>query len=59
MLYTNPIDLNYKSCKHHQLQNFAPAANTPTIISIAKSKIKACPPTNAMLATLYHTTTVQ
>ncbi len=47
---TNPIDLNHKSCKQHQLQDFEPAADTPTIISIANSKIKAHPPKNAPLA---------
>ncbi len=34
---TNPIDLKHKSCKQPQLQNFEPASDTPTIISINKS----------------------
>ncbi len=47
---TNPIDLKHKSCKQPQLQNFEPASDTPTIISIANSKIKAHPLKNTQLA---------
>ena len=50
---TNPINLNHKSCQQHQLQNFEPATDTPTIISINNSNKKSCLLKNALHSNHY------